>query len=101
MAYDTKTISDLETIAGNLRIQIALHPDYQLERVELKECERWIELRRLELRSRDRRQREARSGEERRKANIPPPPGSPVRCGQDRRQVDRRSETARRIADVA
>ncbi len=48
--YDTKTIAELEKLARNLRAQIALHPDYRLERVELKECEKWIELRRRELR---------------------------------------------------
>ena len=31
-----------------------------------------------------------RSAEERRKVNIPPPPGSPVRSGLDRRKGDRR-----------
>lgn len=49
MAYDRKTIVELEELSNNLRLQIALHPDYELERVELKECERWIELRRREL----------------------------------------------------
>jgi len=48
-AYDNKTIAELEELASNLRLQIALHPDYELERVELKECERWIERRRREL----------------------------------------------------
>ncbi len=48
--YDTKTIAELETLANNLRAQIALHPEYRLERVELEECQRWIELRRRELR---------------------------------------------------
>ncbi len=46
MAYDTKSLTELEEIATNLRLEIALHPEYQLERVELKECERWIEMRR-------------------------------------------------------
>lgn len=36
------------------------------------------------------RQGPVRSTEDRRKVNIPPPPGSPVRSGQDRRQADRR-----------
>lgn len=49
MAYDTKTIAELQQIAANLRGQIALHPNYLLERVELKECEMWIELRRSEI----------------------------------------------------
>ena len=49
MAYETKTIAELEELATHLRLQIALHPDYGLERVELTECEKWIELRRREL----------------------------------------------------
>ncbi len=47
--YDTKTLAELEKLATNLRAQITLHPDYHLEEVELKECERWIEQRRREL----------------------------------------------------
>ncbi len=47
--YDTKTIAELEDMATNLRIQLALHPERELERVELKECERWIALRKGEL----------------------------------------------------
>ncbi len=47
--YDTKTISELEELANNLRDQIALHPDDEMERVQLKECEEWIELRRRAL----------------------------------------------------
>ncbi len=47
--YDTKTLAELEKLATNLRAQIALRPDYHLEEVELKECERWIEQRRREL----------------------------------------------------
>ncbi len=47
--YDTKTISELEELANNLRVQIALHPDDEQDRVQLKECEEWIELRRREL----------------------------------------------------
>ncbi len=38
----------------------------------------------------DRRQGAIRSGEERRKINVPPPPGGPVRSGLDRRIGDRR-----------
>ncbi len=38
----------------------------------------------------DRREGAIRSGEERRKVNMPPPPGSPVRSGVDRRTGDRR-----------
>jgi hypothetical protein len=40
--------------------------------------------------SEERRQGPTRSGEDRRKVNIPPPPGSPVRTGTDRRKNDRR-----------
>ncbi len=50
MAYETKTIAELELIAANLRRHITLHPECHLEQVELEECERWIELRRDELR---------------------------------------------------
>ena len=46
MAYDKKTIAELEELATNLHAQIALHPDRNLSRLQLKECERWIELRR-------------------------------------------------------
>ena len=38
----------------------------------------------------DRRQGAIRSGRERRKIDVPPPPGSPVRSGLDRRTGDRR-----------
>ncbi len=48
--YDTKTIAELEKIANNLRAQITLHPEFQLEEGELKECERMIDIRRRELR---------------------------------------------------
>jgi hypothetical protein len=41
--------------------------------------------------SQDPDQGPVRSGEDRRKVNIPPPPGSPVRSGQDRRKTDQRS----------
>jgi hypothetical protein len=44
----------------------------------------------------DRRKGPVRSGEDRRKANIPPPPGSPVRSGKDRREADRRSGVERK-----
>ncbi len=40
----------------------------------------------------DRRQGAIRSGEERRKVNLPPPPRSQVRSGVDRRVLDRRSK---------
>jgi hypothetical protein len=45
----------------------------------------------LEQTPKDRRQGAIRSGKERRKIAIPPPPGSPVRSGRDRRAGDRRS----------
>ncbi len=48
MAFDTKSVPELEKLATNLRAQIALHPQYGLERAELKECKRWIALRRIE-----------------------------------------------------
>ncbi len=89
--YDSKSLAELEKIVANLRAQIAVHPDWHLEQVQLKECERLIELRRRE-RQQDRRQGAIRSGEDRRKVNIPPPQGGPLRSGQDRRQADRRSE---------
>lgn len=47
-------------------------------------------------RGQDRRQMPVRSGEDRRKINIPPPPGSPVRSGLDRRMGERRSGLDRR-----
>ena len=43
----------------------------------------------------DRRQGAIRSGRERRKIDVPPPPGSPVRSGSDRRAGDRRSRGQR------
>ncbi len=47
MAYDTKTLAELERIAINLRAQIARKPNCSMgERMELQECQRWIELRR-------------------------------------------------------
>lgn len=39
----------------------------------------------------ERRQGAVRAGEDRRKVQLPPPPGSPVRSGLDRRQRDRRA----------
>jgi hypothetical protein len=42
--YETKTIGELEELASNLRFQLALHPDCELERIQLQECEKWIEL---------------------------------------------------------
>ncbi len=41
----------------------------------------------------ERRQGALRSGEDRRKINLPAAPGSPVRSGVDRRTVDRRSKS--------
>jgi hypothetical protein len=47
MAFDTKTLEELEELAHNLREQIRLHPNHsKLEQVELREVEEWIELRR-------------------------------------------------------
>lgn len=40
----------------------------------------------------NRRRETIRSGRERREIEIPPPPGSPVRSGMDRRAGDRRSK---------
>ncbi len=48
--YETKNIVELERIAANLRAQIAVHPEYSLEEVQLEECERVIKLKRRELR---------------------------------------------------
>jgi hypothetical protein len=48
---------------------------------------------RSELTPKDRRQGAIRSGEDRRKINIPPPQGSPVRSGLDRRKGDRRTSS--------
>jgi len=42
----------------------------------------------------------ARSGEDRRKVNIPPAPGSPVRSGKDRRQPDQRGGTEPKNSQV-
>ena len=49
MSYDTKSIRELENIATHLRQQIVLHPSYQLEKLELRECERWLLQRKREL----------------------------------------------------
>jgi hypothetical protein len=46
---------------------------------------------RSELTPKDCRRGADRSGEERRKVKIPPPPGSPVRSRLDRRAGDRRA----------
>ena len=54
--------------------------------------------RNMPRRGQDRRQTPLRSGEDRRKINIPPPPGSPVRSGQDRRAAERRSGVDRRAS---
>ncbi len=47
--YDTKSIRELEDIAAHLRQQIVLHPTYELEKIELRECERWLQQRKREL----------------------------------------------------
>jgi hypothetical protein len=49
VAYDKKNIAELEEIATNLHAQIALHPESKSSRLQLKECERWIEMRRTRL----------------------------------------------------
>ncbi|MGI9101736.1 MAG: hypothetical protein ACR2IF_04750 [Terriglobales bacterium] len=49
MAYDTKDIRELEDIAEHLRQQIGLHPNYELEKLQLSECERWLQKRKREL----------------------------------------------------
>ncbi|HVP43604.1 MAG TPA: hypothetical protein VMS96_09225 [Terriglobales bacterium] len=54
------------------------------------QLERKAEAHREEM-PKERRQGVIRSREERRKVDVPPPPGSPVRSGQDRRAGDRRS----------
>jgi hypothetical protein len=59
----------------------ALHRDAQLQEMAETRSEQ----------TPDRRKGPIRSGEERRKINIPPPPGSPVRSGLDRRKGDRRT----------
>ncbi len=51
MAYETKTIAELEELARNLRRQLTLHPQFELEKIELEECERWLETRRQERES--------------------------------------------------
>ena len=49
MALDTKTLTELEQIATNLRQQIRLNPRHsKLEQVELTEVEEWIALRQKE-----------------------------------------------------
>ncbi len=47
--YETKNLAELKKIAANLRAQITVHPEYRLEEVQLKECERLIKLKRREL----------------------------------------------------
>ncbi len=47
--YDTKNLAELEKLAANLRAQIAVHPEYHLEEVQLEECEKLIQLKRREL----------------------------------------------------
>ncbi|MBV9087274.1 MAG: hypothetical protein JO187_01280 [Acidobacteria bacterium] len=49
MALDTKTLTELEQLATNLRQQIRLNPRHsKLEQVELKEVEEWIVVRQKE-----------------------------------------------------
>lgn len=46
MGFDTKTVQELELLTAHLRQQIALHPQYRLERVMLQDCEKWLAIRR-------------------------------------------------------
>ena len=46
MGFDTKTLQELELLRAHLRMQVALHPRLQLERQQLKDCEKWLALRR-------------------------------------------------------
>lgn len=54
----------------------------------------------LNRRSNDRRQTSNRSGSERRQVNVAPPPGAPVRSGEDRRALDRRTGVDRRSLGI-
>ena len=45
VGYETKSVVELEQLAKNLRAQIAIHAECELEREELKQVEAWIELR--------------------------------------------------------
>ncbi len=46
MDYQTKSIAELEDMAEHLRQQIALHPKFELEKLQLRECERWLVIKR-------------------------------------------------------
>ena len=47
MSLENKSMAELEVLASNLRLQIARNPNHSaMETVELKDVERWIELRR-------------------------------------------------------
>lgn len=48
MGFDTKTVQELELLTAHLRQQVALHPEYRLERVMLRDCEKWLFIRRKE-----------------------------------------------------
>jgi hypothetical protein len=48
MGFDTKTVQELELLTTHLRQQMALHPEYRLERVMLQDCEKWLAIRRKE-----------------------------------------------------
>ena len=48
MGFDTKTVQELEMLTAHLRQQVALHPEYRLERVMLRDCEKWLVIRRKE-----------------------------------------------------
>lgn len=46
MGFDTKTVQELELLTVHLRQQVAMHPEYRLERVMLQDCEKWLAIRR-------------------------------------------------------
>lgn len=49
MGFDTKTVRELELLASHLHQQVALHPEFRLERVMLRDCEKWLTIRRKEM----------------------------------------------------
>lgn len=48
MGFDTKTVQELELLTAHLRQQVAMHPEYHLERILLQDCEKWLAVRRKE-----------------------------------------------------
>lgn len=77
-------------ITGNAMAEKRTKADNVLRRAERLDT---IAEMRSELISEERRLRSIRSGEERRKADIPPLLGSPTRSGNERRLRDRRNES--------